>query len=183
MSRSWSFAIALPCSLLVASLSLAAEPAAVKKSEHEFRVECRLVDTEAAGKPVCILSTAKVSEHEEATLHEPNQRPFVIAASPEGKVVKPTIAVLPEGFSIRVKCHLSGSKHITLDTTIEQTRIEAVEENKLSETLTIQEPQVEVAKTRLFKTVHLGEPMEVELDGLPNHKLQLGFVVIQLNSK
>ena len=185
MTRS-SLLLVCIAELLVASQARAAEPKDADIGTRQFAIECRLIDASSGKRQVQACPKVTVFEHQRASIVDMVQRPFVIAASPAGgNAQQPHIVVLPEGLAIDLACHANGSGSVTLDVTIEQPKIVDVDEVQVDAQTTVQQPRVEIAKSRHFAVCKSGEPLTIALDGRKPGKSKrwAEFVVREIQGK
>jgi hypothetical protein len=164
MSRSslWLLCVAV---LLFPGLAPADETENASLGTRQFAIECRLIDASSGKQQVQVCPNVTVFEHQRASLSELVLRPFVVAVSTGGdKTQQPHVTALPEGVTIDVACHANGPGSVTLDVTIEQPKIVAVEVVQIDERTNVQQPQVKIAKTRHFAVAKSGEPLTIALD-------------------
>ena len=172
--------------LLVASMARSAEPEASSADTRQFAIECRLIDASSGKQIVQVCPKVTLFEHQKASISDLVLRPFVIAASPAGDNARqPHIEVLPEGVTIDLACHANGPDSVTLDVTIETPKIVAVDEIKVDERTSVQQPRVEIAKSRHFALCKDGEPLTIALDGRKSGKSKrwAEFVVRELRQE
>lgn len=170
--------------LLAASLARAAEPQSPVNYDRQFAIECRLIDASSGKQEVQACPKLTVFEHQRVSIVDMVQRPFVIAVSPAGdNAQQPQIVVLPEGLAIDLACHANGASSVTLDVTIEQPKIVDVDEVQVDAQTTVQQPRVEIAKSRHFAICKSGEPLTLALDGrkLGKSKRWAEFVIREIN--
>ncbi len=172
--------------LLAVSEAPAAEPQTPVNYDRQFAIECRLIDASSGKQQVQTCPKVTLFEHQKASITDLVLRPFVIAASPVGdKASQPHIEALPEGLTIDLACHANGSGPVTLDVTIEQPKIVAVDEVKVDSNTSVQQPRVEIAKSRHFAVCKDGEPLTIALDGrkLGKSKRWAEFVVREVRDE
>jgi hypothetical protein len=157
----------------------AAEPADdAAGKERAYVVESRLIDKRSGKEQSRRGPRMTVFEGQKANVNDLVQRPFVVAVSPPDGSLKPVIEVLNDGWRVDYVCHASGPDHVLLDLTIERAEISEVKELKLAEGITVQQPQVAIAKARRFESVRPGEPVMIPLDGKPDEKSELGVELV-----
>jgi hypothetical protein len=184
MSRS-SLPLASIALLLSAAPLAAVEPEAAVNDARQFHVECRITDATSGKRQVRQCPKVTLFEHQKAAISDLVLRPFVIAVSPAGDgAPKPQIEVLPEGLTIDLCCHGSEAGSVTLDVTLEESKITKVRVAKLDDKTSVQQPQVEIVKRRQFLQAESGSPFTISLDGQPAGKSKrwADFVVIELGS-
>ncbi|MEX2175577.1 MAG: hypothetical protein WD872_14535 [Pirellulaceae bacterium] len=179
------FAAATLALLVVGTACQADEPAALVEP-RQFDVEFRIIDASSGKQQVQLCPKVTVFEHQRVSIVDQVQRPFVIAASPAGgNAQQPHIVVLPEGLAIDLACHANGTGSVTLDVTIEQPKIVDVDEVKVDAQTTVQQPRVEIAKSRHFAICKSGQPLTIALDGRKADKSKrwAEFVVREIHSE
>jgi hypothetical protein len=163
MTRSWLLLICV--AVLLAASGARAEPQSPVNYDRRFAVECRLVDASSGKQQVQACPNVTVFEHQRVSIVDLVQRPFVVAVSPpDGNAQQPHIAMLPEGVTFELACHANNAGSVTLDVTIEQSKIVAVEVVQIDDQTNIQQPRVKIAKTRHFAVAKSGEPLTIALD-------------------
>jgi hypothetical protein len=184
MSRSLLLVATAAATLMSASLASTAEPESKVNEARQFAIECRLVDATSGKQQAQLCPKVTVFEHQRAAFSNLVQRPFVVAVSPTAdKAQKPHIEVLPEGVTIDLACHSNGQASVTLDVTIEQSKIGDVEVIKVDDQTSIQQPRMAIAKSRHFIAAKGGAPFAIPLDNQPLEKSKrwADFVIIELH--
>jgi len=145
---------------------LGAESSSRSHEKREFAIEIRLVDCTKGKEEAHSCPKVTLFEGQRATISDLVQRPFVVAASPASDNARqPCIEVVSEGLTIDMVCHANGGGSVTLDATVEQSKIEKVDVVKIDEATSVQQPHVEIAKSRHFVTTKTGERFTIPLDG------------------
>lgn len=146
--------------------ALSAEPTAANAEPRKYIVEFRIVKSTEAGEQTLGRPKIGVVENRKASFSVLSDRPFVVAVSPtDSGAFEPVVETLSEGRKIDLACYSTGTSHVTLDVTIEETQIVDVGVKEIDDEISIQEPRVEITKVRRFVTGRLGETLVIPLDG------------------
>jgi hypothetical protein len=162
-------------------ISLAAAMAFAQPPKPRFEVECRLVELQKAATPdkegdsngrksghivthriTTVAPKVSLCSDQPAMIANECQRPFVTAFKTTSNGKEPVITILKEGIRVDFSLESVDSRYVTLDATIQDSRIGEVEERIADEQGAVaQAPTVETKQIRFVGSMRLGEKREI----------------------
>lgn len=158
--------------LVVVSSAQAREPGlpGQGQAKDRYTVHCRWIKENDA---IVAFPALSLADGERGTLSETSQSPFVTAVTPvTGPNTKeaaqlPHIVVLDEGMKIDVMVMGRQPGGVSVDVTVEESQITAVDVKLVSPQTSVQAPSVDTRKKRVFDFAKFGEPLAVFLGKNP----------------
>lgn len=150
--------------LFCGAVASAAEPKHGTSGDARFyRIECRIITTDDAGKTTSLMApTIQVREGVPANIKDVTQTPFVTGVISKDGREEARITVLKEGMTIEATVFHDSDGRVTIDATIETSKITGVETKPIGKSDSRQCPRTESHTVRTIDTLALGEELEID---------------------